>query len=117
MHSSRAGAPQVLPPSCQLRPTAMPLDGFTPRHPHALLSSLGCASSHDPAARCSATHSEHFDFVVVATGLFNQPLRPEWAEGLASATPPPASADRPWVVDAKEFTDQKLPLAQVPPEV
>lgn len=64
------------------------------------------------ADETGAAHSERFDFVVVATGLFNQPVRPEWAEGLASAAPPPAGADRPWIVDAREFTDDQLPLAQ-----
>lgn len=48
-------------------------------------------------------HKDKFDFVVVATGLFNQPLRPEWAEGLVRPTPPPSG---PWVVDARDFTDE-----------
>lgn len=68
---------------------------------------------HLSASPCSAARSEHFDFAVVATGLFNQPVRPEWAEGLAIPAPPPADVNTPWIVDVKEFTDEQLPLAQV----
>lgn len=50
----------------------------------------------------SAKSSQRFDYLVVATGLFNQPDRPEWAEGRVSEKPPPSG---PWVVDAKAFTD------------
>lgn len=59
---------------------------------------------------CSTKHKQAFDYAVVATGLFNEPERPEWAQGLASAKPPTAG---PWVVDAKDFTDASL--AQVGP--
>ncbi|PRW32555.1 flavo involved in K+ transport [Chlorella sorokiniana] len=53
--------------------------------------------------------TESYDFVVIATGLFSIPSRPEWAQGLVSATPP---ASGPWVVDVKDFTDAQLPLAK-----
>ena len=42
---------------------------------------------------------------MVATGLFNKPERPEWAEGLVQAQQPAAG---PWVVDAKDFTDASV---------
>lgn len=48
--------------------------------------------------------------MVIATGLFSIPNRPEWAQGLVSATPP---ANGPWVVDVKDFTEAQLPLAKV----
>lgn len=64
-----------------------------------------------PASLCSKEHAESFDFAVIATGLFSIPSRPEWAEGLVSATPPAKGG--PWVVDVKDFTDDQLPLAKV----
>ncbi|KAL4420002.1 hypothetical protein ABPG75_007100 [Micractinium tetrahymenae] len=65
----------------------------------------------ESADEAGAAQREIFDFVVVATGLFNQPVRPEWAEGLVTAAPPKA-ADKPWVVDVKDFTDDQLTLAK-----
>lgn len=64
-----------------------------------------------PTSLCSKERAESFDFVVIATGLFSIPSRPEWAEGLVSATPPAKGA--PWVVDVKDFTEDQLPLAKV----
>ena len=61
-------------------------------------------ASHTAPA-CSSSHSQAFDFVVVATGLFNKPERPEWAQGLVQAQQP---ASGPWVVDAKDFTDASV---------
>lgn len=48
--------------------------------------------------------------MVVATGLFNKPERPAWAEGLVRPEPPHESdkSNGPWVVDAKDFTDASL---------
>ncbi len=54
---------------------------------------------------CRPVHKGVFDFVVVATGLFNKPERPTWAEGLVRQSPPPVG---PWVVDAKDFTDASV---------
>ncbi|GAB4822167.1 hypothetical protein N2152v2_009213 [Parachlorella kessleri] len=53
----------------------------------------------------SKVHREVFDFVIVATGLFNTPSRPSWAEPLVTEEPPAAG---PWVVDAKDFTDESV---------
>lgn len=45
--------------------------------------------------------SEAVGFLVVATGLFNTPARPEWAAPEALARTPFAGL----VVDARDFTD------------
>ena len=42
---------------------------------------------------------------MVATGLFNEPNRPDWADGLVTF---PAPKSGPWFVDAKDFTDASL---------
>lgn len=55
-----------------------------------------------------------FDFVVIATGLFSIPSRPQWAEGLVSAAPP-AGGGGPWLVDVKDFTAERLKAAEVRP--
>lgn len=54
---------------------------------------------------CRKSHSEAYDFVIVATGLYNKPARPAWAERLVRAEPPAAG---PWVVDARDFTDASV---------
>lgn len=51
-------------------------------------------------------NKDKFDFVVVATGLFNKPEHPTWAEGLVREKPDGGSL--PWVVDAKDFTDASV---------
>ena len=63
-----------------------------------------------PSPTRSKERAETFDFVVIATGLFSIPSRPEWAQGLVSASPP---ASGPWIVDVKDFTEDKLPLVKV----
>lgn len=75
-----------------------------------LWSGLQSASPRLFAPPRSKEHTKSFDFVVIATGLFSIPNRPEWAQALVSATPP---ANGPWVVDVKNFTEAQLPLAKV----
>lgn len=76
---------------------------------------LACLPPPLPLAlRCRKGHTDAFDFVVVATGLFSIPNRPTWAEGLVSAAPPAGgSGSGPWVVDVKDFTEERLQAAQV----
>lgn len=45
-----------------------------------------------------------FGFVVIATGLFNIPARPDWASPSAVA----ASSFKGQLVDARDFTDDKV---------
>lgn len=49
---------------------------------------------------------DNFDYAIIATGLYNKPLHPTWAEDLVS--PKPTTQDGLWVVDAKDFTDASV---------
>ena len=49
--------------------------------------------------------------MIVATGLFNTPTRPSWAEPLVTEEPPAAG---PWVVDARDFTDESVAWVRDP---
>lgn len=63
---------------------------------------------------CRKEHKEDFDYAVVATGLFNVPVHPKWAEGLVRSQPPPEGSG-PWVVDVKDFTDENLAAVSARP--
>ena len=57
------------------------------------------------------SHEEKFDYTIVATGLFNEPIHPGWADGLVQSSPRQHKLqkgddiDDVWIVDAKDFTD------------
>ena len=54
----------------------------------------------------SKSLKEIFSFAIVANGLFNQPVHPEWAEGLVSSQPKDDGSL--WIVDGKDFTDASV---------
>ena len=61
-------------------------------------------SLHAPA---DSSHSRHSSSLACS---YSNPRLPDWARGRVSEEPP---ASGTWIVDARDFTDEKLPLAKV----
>lgn len=61
--------------------------------------------THPPTPPCSPTKKDSYDFVVVASGLYSNPKTPDWAVGKLSEAPP---AKGPWILDARDYTDEKV---------